>query len=352
MKNQLNVFKGPDAIKSFLDPGQYPYVPLVELPASLNPFAGERIRIFAKLMNMLPLGNVKAAPAFNMIEEKHLAGELAGVEKIIENSSGNTVSSIALVARHFGIDNTQSYVPADISWHKVLMLLFYGVEPIVNVEPQNPVENDPDSGVTKAKVDAEQDSVLNPGQYDNEANPRAHEKWTSEQIWEQTEGKIDVFCAGLGTTGTLIGNSISLKAKKPALRVVGAMRAPDNYVPGVRTEQLLKMVGFDWRKHVDEIECVETKKSYQLSMDMSRSGIIVGPSSGLALAGLLQYLENMKANDRLNEIRNQKSGDITCVFPCPDGPLPYLDEYFQHIDRSNFPKIQNEELLVKKPTQS
>ena len=349
MQKQLNVFEGPEAIKSFLDPGKFPYVPMVELPASLNPLAGEDVRVFAKLMNMLPLGNVKAAPAFNMIEEKHLAGELAGVDRIVENSSGNTVSSIALVARHFGINKVQSYVSADISWHKLLMLLFYGIEPTVNVEPENPVKNDPRSGVTKAKIDGQQDSVLNPGQYDNEANPRAHEKWTSEQIWEQTDGKIDIFCAGLGTTGTIIGNSIALKAKKPSMRVIGVKRAPDNYVPGVRTESQLKMIGFDWRKHVDQIESIETAESYRLSMEMSRSGIIVGPSSGLALAGLIQYLQEMKSAGGLDEIRNQKNGEISCVFICPDGPLPYLDEYFKYIARSHFPEIHNEELLANKP---
>ncbi len=349
MQNQLNIFEGPDAIKTFLDPGKFPYLPLVELPSTLNPYTDDNVRIFAKLMNMLPLGNVKAAPAFNMIEEKYLSGELEGVNRIVENSSGNTVSSVALVARHFGINNIQSYVPAEISWHKLLMLLFFGIEPIVNVEPENPVEGDPQSGVSKARVDALEDGVINPGQYHNEANPRAHEKWTAEQIWQQTGGNIDIFCAGLGTTGTIIGNSRSLKSKKPTLRVVGAMRAPDNYVPGVRTEKLLKMVGFDWRKHVDQIERVKTAESYRLSLEMSRAGIIVGPSSGLALAGLLQYLERLKADNGFDEIRNGKTGNITVVFPCPDGPLPYLDEYFKYVDPTHFPPVQNEELLLNKP---
>lgn len=349
MHEHLNVFKGRDAVKNFLDPGQLSYVPLVEIPAALNPLSSDNVRIYAKLMNMLPLCNVKAAPAFNMIEEKHLSGELEGITKIIENSSGNTVSSIALVARHFGVDNVQSYVPAEISWNKLLMLLFYGVEPIVNVEPKNPDEGDPNSGVSKAKQDALQDGVMNPGQYDNEANPRAHERWTAKQIWEQTDGKIDVFCAGLGTTGTIIGNSKYLKEKNPAVQVVGAMRAPDHYVPGVRTEKLLKLVGFDWQGHVDHIAPVETAESYRLSMELSRSGIIVGPSSGLALVGLLQYLENLKANNALDEVRNGETGEITCVFPCPDGPLPYMDEYFKYVDRSQFPTIQNEELLLNKP---
>ncbi len=151
MQNGMNVFKGPEAVRDLLDPGKHSYLPLVELPASLNPFAGDQIRIFAKLMNLMPLGNVKAVPAFNMIEEKYKSGELAEVKKIIENSSGNTVSSMALVARQFGVDKVQSYVPSEISWHKLLMLLFYGIEPIVNVEPEKPGKSDPKSGVYNAK---------------------------------------------------------------------------------------------------------------------------------------------------------------------------------------------------------
>ena len=349
MAKELNVFKGPEAIKSFLDPGEFPYLPMVELPESLNPFAGDGVRVFAKLMNMLPLANIKAVPAFNMIAQMAARGELEGVDRIIENSSGNTISSVALVARHFGIDKVQSYVPAEISWHKLLMLLFYGIEPIVNKEPDTPVENDPRSGVSKAREDARRADVINPGQYDNPDNPGAHEKWTAEQIWAQTGGKIDIFCAGLGTTGTIIGNSRALKRKNPAVQVVGVRRAPDNYVPGVRTEKLLKMVGFDWRDHVDQIEDIETGESYHQSLEMSRAGIVVGPSSGLALAGLLQYLRAHKKAGTLDQMRKGETGEITCVFPCPDGPMPYLDEYFSYLDRSNFPEVHNEDLLENKP---
>lgn len=349
MDSQLNVFDGPDAVRDFLDPGMLPNLPLVELPVPLNPFAGDRVRIFAKLMNMLPLGNVKAVPAFNMIREKFRQGELEGVERIVENSSGNTVSSMALVARQFGVEETQSYVPSEISWNKLLMLLFFGIEPIVNVEPENPDETDPRSGVYKAKKDGEQPDALNPGQYDNEDNPRAHEKWTAQQIWEQTEGKLSVFCAGLGTTGTMIGNSKFLKSQNPSIRTVGAMRAPDHYVPGVRTDKLLKLVGFDWRPHVDVIERVETAASYRLSMEVSRRGILVGPSSGLALVGLLQHLKDCKEDNTLDEIRDTESGEIVCVFPCPDGPVPCLDEYFKYLDRSDFPSVRNEDALLNKP---
>ncbi len=198
-------------------------------------------------------------------------------------------------------------------------------------------------------MDGNEPDAVNPGQYENPDNPEAHEKWTGPQIWEQTEGRIDIFCAGLGTTGTLIGNARFLKKKDPQVKVVGVLRAPDNYVPGVRTEDLLKVVDFDWRSHVDSIEPVETKASYISSMALSRKGILAGPSSGLALAGLLNHLESLKKNDSLDDMRRSPDGEVTCVFPCPDGPLPYLDEYSKYIDASHFPSITNEELLVNKP---
>jgi len=348
MQNHKNVFSGPHAVRDFLDPDKLPPTPLVELPASLNPLAGEGVRIFAKMMNLSPLGNVKALPAFNMIREKALGGQLDGVDALVENSSGNTVFSLAIAARQFGVDKTFSYVPAEISWNKLLMLLFFGVEPIVNQEPATPTENDPASGVSKARRDGERPDMLNPGQYENPDNPGAHEKWTGPQIWAQTDGRISLFAAGLGTTGTLIGTAAYLKSQNPELPIVGVMRAPDNYVPGARTEKLLNLVGFDWRSHVDHLERAESEISYRLSMAMSRCGLLAGPTSGMALAGLLQHLEAAKAGGRLERLRNA-DGDVLCVFPCPDGPLPYLDEYPRYVDASEFPPIHNEALLLNRP---
>lgn len=69
MNDRLKVFQGPDAIRDFLDPGNLPYLPLVELPPALNPLHGDGVRIQAKLMNLLPLGNVQAVPAYNMIRQ-------------------------------------------------------------------------------------------------------------------------------------------------------------------------------------------------------------------------------------------------------------------------------------------
>lgn len=348
MKAALNVFKGPNAVRDFLDPGRQPYLPLVEIPETLNRFAGDRVRIFAKLMGISPLANVKAVPAYNMMREHYRRGELDGVNRAVESSSGNTVLSIALAARQFGVEKTLSFVPHEISWHKLLMLLFFGVEPIANQEPPHPDASDPRSGVYKARKSGKRKGWINPGQYDNPDNPKAHQKWTARQIWEQTAGRISVFCAGLGTTGTVVGNAGYLKRKKPAVQIVGVMREDGNYVPGVRTRGLLRLIGFDWEHRVDNVQKVTTEAAYRNSMQLSRRGIVVGPSAGFALAGLLQYLREKKKSGSLDELR-ERNGEIPCVFICPDTPIPYLDEYFKYLPASDFPSIQNEKLLINKP---
>lgn len=348
MGDNLNVFKGKESVKDYLNPGKLSYMPLVEIPESLNPFRDEGVRIFAKLMTYIGLHHVKAIPAYNMMLEKFNRGELEGVTNVIENSSGNTISAIAVAARLFGIENIRAIVPDEVSWHKLQMLLFYGISPIVNKEPQQPDPADPRSGVYKARAMGQQPGWTNPGQYHNPDNPKAHKKWIGKQIWEQTEGEISVFCAALGTTGTVIGNSTYLKRQNEAVQVVGVMRAPDNYVPGPRTEFLLRLIGFDWRSHVDHIQEAETAESYQKSMELSRRGIVAGPSSGLALVGLLKFLQQQKDAGALDKLRNS-SGEIISVFICPDTPIPYFDEYFKYLDKSNFPQIENEELLQNTP---
>jgi cysteine synthase A len=346
--NRFNVFTGSESVKQFLDPGKHPFMPMVELPAELNPFADYKIRIFAKLMTFSPLGNVKALPAFNMIRELYQRGDLDDIDHAIENSSGNTVFSIAAAARQFGNISTSSFVPHEISQQKLLMLLFFGVQPIVNQEPPLPDADDPRSGVYKARQKGSETGWINPGQYDNPDNPKAHQKWTARQIWKQTGGRISVLCAGLGTTGTVTGTAKTLKKKNKHIKVVGVMREDSSYVPGVRTQGLLELVGFDWEKYVDIVEKIETVESYKKSMELSRNGIVAGPSSGLALCGLLKFLSARVNDATLDELRDD-DGEISCVFICPDSPIPYLDEYFKYLEPTDFPEILNSEILENKP---
>src|SRR5262249_36822429 len=111
---QKNVFSGPSAIKDFLDP-RNAVTPLIELPERLNPLAQDNIRIFAKRMDLLPLGNVKSLPAFHMLQ----AAQLDGIHTLIESSSGNTVASLAILGRLFGVPQTKALVSNEVNSGKL-----------------------------------------------------------------------------------------------------------------------------------------------------------------------------------------------------------------------------------------
>lgn len=340
-----NVFSGPNSIKEFLNPANGAPLPLVELPENLNPFAKQKVRIFAKMMNMLPLANVKSLPAYNMLLELERSGKLKDTHSIIESSSGNTAFSLAVIGRVFGIDKIRSIVSNEVGAGKLKLLQFFGNEIVINNEPICPDPSDKESGIYKAKQIGNQHGWINPGQYENEANPDSHFKWTGPQIWLQTSGEISIFCAGLGTTGTMVGVSKYLKSMGRNVVTVGVTRKVNNPVPGVRTINLLREIAFDWKGYVDHVEEVGTKESYKLSLELCRTGLVVGPSSGFPLAGLLQYLGRID----LDKFRN-KNGEVIAVFICPDTPFPYIDEYFEYLDAEDFPAIENKELLPQQST--
>ncbi len=344
MKNDLNVFSGKESLKSFFNPDNHPPLPLVELPDSLNPYRKKGIRIFAKMMTFLPLGNVKSLPALNMILQNDESGSLSNITNIIENSSGNTVQSLGIISRAFGNINTHAYCSHEVSPGKLQLLRFFGIKPIVNEEPICPDPADKTSGIYKSKIKSRRKGWWNPGQYDNEANPVAHHKWTGPQIWKQTKGKIGIFCAGLGTTGTMVGTGSYLKQKNKALFNLGIIREMNNPVPGVRTKNLLKQIAFKWQDIINYVEVVGTKQAYETSLNLCRNGLLAGPSSGFALAGLLNFFKNT-CDKHLDQFRN-KDGEIIAVFICPDLPHPYIEEYFQYLDSEHFPKIKNQELLL------
>ena len=335
-----NVF----TLKDFLNP-RSTVTPLIELPEYLNPLAKHRVRIFAKRMDMLPLGNIKSLPAFAMLR----AVNLDAVHTLVENSSGNTVASLAILGRLFGVPHTKALVSNEVSSGKLALLRLFGVEVIVKDEPICPDPNDPESGIYLAKAMGLTDGWLNPSQYDNETNPAAHYASTGPQIWQQLDGTLTVFCAGLGTTGTLVGTGSYLKEQSASVVTVGVVRSPNNPVPGVRTENLLREIAFDWREVADAVELVGTRDAYLQSLKLCREGLLVGPSSGFALAGLLQFLFGKYESGELDTLRN-RNGEVVAVFICCDSPLSYLQEYFEYLGEEYFLPIQNAELLKDRPT--
>ncbi len=337
-------FKGPGALAAFMNPDNH-VPPLVELPHSLNPYHVHKVRIFIKLMAFLPLANVKSLAAYSMLEKAHVTGELNGVHTLIESSSGNTVFSAGVVARSvYGIDKTIALASDEVESGKLRLLRLFGTEIDVIEEDICPDPEDPASGINQAKARGESPGFFNPGQYDNEANPNAHLRWTGPQIWDQTEGKMTIFCGGLGTTGTLVGTSQYLKKKSPNVFSIGVVRVSNNPVPGVRTEGLLREIAFPWRNSVDSVQQVGTTDAYHASMRLCNLGLMAGPSSGFAYAGLLAQLDQEMQKGTLNDRRNNDD-EVVAVFIAPDGPFPYLEEYEKYLDETLFPPLRNAHLL-------
>jgi len=327
---ELNVFEGRTAIRDFLNPDNSPPVPLVELPAVFNSCSGERVRIFAKLMYLLPLLNIKSLPMLNMLIEAQASGRLDGVHTLVENSSGNAAFSLAVLAAHFGVPRTIAVLPWDIAPGKLELLRVAGVEPVLKRDdPQGT------SGITDAREMGARSGFFNAGQYGNEANPASCEKWVAPQIWEQTKGKITVFAAGLGTTGTLVGASRYFKQNKRNVSIVGGICRPGEAVPGVRSLARLREIEFDWKGAADSIVEVGTVESFKRSMQLCRAGIVAGPSSGFALVALQRFLEEKKKDSTLDQLRNA-DGEVIAVFICSDTPFAYLDKYSTHLDSSDF----------------
>lgn len=332
--NPKNVFSGPDALRRFVDPDSHPPLPLVELPASLNPLAERQVRVFAKLLYLLPLLNLKSIPVLGMLQE----ASLEGVHTLVENSSGNTAFSLAIMARLFGIRAVRAIVPIDIAPGKLELLRLAGAD--VHFAPSD------GGGVAVARRVGKRPGFLNLDQYSNPANVDAHANWTAAQVWEQTDGKLTIYAAGLGTTGTTLGAIRYFRQHAPGVTVVGVYVLPGSAVPGVRSIERLQEVSFDWRSEIPNRTGAATKESYKKSLELCRVGLLAGPSSGFALAGLLRFLSEQHDLERF---RNA-DGEVVATFICCDTPFPYLDKYSTILDPIDFavsaahdPALQSEE---------
>lgn len=327
-------YLGADGLKNYLKPKADEYIPLVELPSELNPFLESHdIHISAKLMNTLPLGNVKSLPAY------YLLNSVDAISKnVVESSSGNTVFSMGLFAKSLGIKSVKAVASNTVTRGKLQLLRLAGIDVLLVDGPICPDAHDPNSSISIARRLGNESGNCNPGQYDNFANPQAHRDVTGPQIFDQLGENLGMFVAGLGTTGTLVGTAGYLKEVLPELRVGGVVRVPNNQVPGVRTSNDLREIDFNWKDILTEdLVAIDEVDAYKSSLDMIRQGILVGPSSGFAYAGACTMIEN---------IINSGNGDMLrgkhVVFVCPDSCFPYVEEYFEILGESSFPEIDNQ----------
>jgi len=323
------VFEGPTAIRDLLNPENNPPLPLVELPGELNPYQADGVRVFAKLMFLLPLLSIKSLPVLHMMMEAATTGQLDGVHTIVESSSGNAAFSLAIIAKLFGVRDVIALVPGDIPAGKLDLLRLSGAEPRLGKEG-----NGEPSGIVQARDLGKQQGLFNPAQYSNESNPAAYARWVGPELWRQTDGKVTVFAAGLGTSGTLVGTAQYFRSEGASVRTVGVICQPEESVPGVRSEARLREIGFDWRGAADHLVAVSTDEAFTASVDLCHAGVMAGPSSGFALAGLLRFLCVCKSMSELDRLRNA-DGEVLAVFTCGDTPLPYLDRYSGYVGGTN-----------------
>jgi cysteine synthase len=296
---------------------------LAEVSKNLNPFHEDRVRIFAQTCG----DNVKKFTALNMLLEARAGGRLNGVHTLVENSSGNMALALGLLAPSFGIRNVIAILRADVPSGKLDPLRLSRVRCQFSTETPDEL-----SGIELARHIGTKPGHLNLAQYENDANPRAYEKWLGPRMWERSNGKISLICCGLGSTGTAVGLKRFVSGLIPKCAVIGVMVASGEGVPGVRTEARLGEIRFPWRQTIDGIEIVGARESFKRSRELWWDlELMVGPSSGFALAGLLKFLARQKEMKNLDAYRNS-DGEVYAVFICPDLAYPYFDKYSTHLD--------------------
>ncbi len=245
---------------------------------------------------MNPAGSVKERIAVNMINRAEEQGLLGPGGTIVEPTSGNTGAGLAMVGAVRGY-RVICTVPDKVSREKIDLLRAYGAE--VHVAPTELDSEDPDSYYNMARRFTEEiEGAFSPDQNTNEANPRAHYLTTGPEVWEQTNGTVDVFVAGVGTGGTITGTGKYLKEQNPDIEVVGADPQGSIYTAMSEDEThqyKVEGVGEDFypetldRAIVDRYLMVTDAESFEVTRRIARlEGLLVGGSSGMATHAALR----------------------------------------------------------------
>ena len=316
--------------------------------------ADTRTQVVAKVELLNPGGSVKDRIGLAMLEAAEAAGLVRPGATIVEPTSGNTGTGLAIAAALKGY-RLVCVMPDKMSTEKIALLRAYGAEVVVC--PTAVARESPQSYYSVAdRLAREIPGAFQPNQYFNPANPAAHAATTGPEIWQQTGGRITHFVAGLGTGGTVTGVGRVLKAKNPAIQVVGADPVGSIYSAGDHfTPKIYKVegIGEDFFPStidlslVDRIEVVDDKESFLMARRITREeGILAGGSSGSAMVAA------MRVAHELDDPR------ALMVVLLPDTGRNYLSKiYNEEWMRSNgfleqFPMHSVGEVVSQRATQS
>src|ERR1700710_1880286 len=277
--------------------------------------------VLAKVEYFNPGGSVKDRIAVRMIEAAEQSGELQPAGPIVEPPSGNTGVGLAIVAQQRGY-RCVFVCPDKVARDKIDVLRAYGAR--VEVCPTAVAPEDPRSYYSVSdRLARESPGGWKPDQYSNPANPRSHYETTGPELWEQTDGKITHFVAGVGTGGTISGTGRYLKEVSDGrVQVIGADPQGSVYSGGTGRPYLVEGVGEDfWPTAydptvVDRIIASSDAESFAMTRRLAREeGLLVGGSSGLAVASGLKAARDLGPDDVM-------------VILLPDGGRGYLGKIF------------------------
>ena len=275
--------------------------PLLEL-SNYEKNHGLKARILAKVEGLNPSGSVKDRAALSMIKAAEEEGKLKAGSVIIEPTSGNTGIGLASLAAAKGY-RLILVMPETMSLERRKLLKGYGAELVLTEGARGMAGAIERAGELAKEIPG---SFI-PGQFDNEANPRTHEQTTGPEIWEDTEGRVDVLVAGVGTGGTLTGTGRFLKRKKPEVRVVAVEPESSPVLSGGKPgPHMIQGIGAGFVPAVldvdlyDEIIPVKNEEAIETAREIGRTeGILVGISAGAAVraAALLASRAEMEGKN-------------------------------------------------------
>lgn len=260
-----------------------------------------KANILAKLEYLNPAGSIKDRAAKQMIDDAESEGRLRPGGSIIEPTSGNTGIGIASISAARGY-KAIIVMPDTMSVERINTIKAYGAEVILT--PGNLGMN---GAVDKAEeiLKSTPNSII-AGQFTNPSNPKAHILTTAPEIWEDTDGKVDILVAGVGTGGTITGIGEYLKNKNPKIRIVAVEPAKSRLLAGEKAgPHGLQGIGANFIPDVlntniyDEIFPVEEEDAFRLARDMGKcEGVLVGISSGAALYAAVEIAKRPENNDK------------------------------------------------------